>query len=407
MFEFGRDLRKLFAQAREGEDLGWVELIGVDLLAAEARRETVDAGRVSCARPFETEKRACALWRDHARRSGQTASLDRADLASDSLARSASGQDQIALAAIEKAQVLMLRFDLCGGPDLLNQSIAVLDAVARPRRARLTGELSPVHARIRARMARLSGEGPALMDALALMDAALHTTGQKDVDLRLDRAGLALEAGVVNRDARLLDQAGRDLGALVEDASPDYRPLTRARALALCGAGLAALAALADHAEAQMQGRVMLDAAADQFTPDHSPLDWAAIQVLRASDDALPLMLLNQAELMTQGQGLIIGALVRERRLTREVGLAEAVRDKTGLDLLEARVFARLAKASPLDWVADQIGLAELSLARARLGSARSNHLALILHEAALAARELGAPVFAERAVSLLAQTEI
>ena len=39
MFEFGRDLRKLFAQARETEDLGWVELIGADLLRAEARRE--------------------------------------------------------------------------------------------------------------------------------------------------------------------------------------------------------------------------------------------------------------------------------------------------------------------------------------------------------------------------------
>ena len=44
MFEFGRDLRKLFAQARESEDLGWVELIGVDLLAAEARREAMELG---------------------------------------------------------------------------------------------------------------------------------------------------------------------------------------------------------------------------------------------------------------------------------------------------------------------------------------------------------------------------
>jgi hypothetical protein len=63
MFEFGRDLRKLFANARESEDLGWVELIGVDLLAVEARRESIDAGRVSCTRPFETESRAVARAR--------------------------------------------------------------------------------------------------------------------------------------------------------------------------------------------------------------------------------------------------------------------------------------------------------------------------------------------------------
>ena len=33
MFEFGRDLRKLFEKARESEDLGWLELVGVSDLA--------------------------------------------------------------------------------------------------------------------------------------------------------------------------------------------------------------------------------------------------------------------------------------------------------------------------------------------------------------------------------------
>ena len=123
MFEFGRDLRKLFAQARESEDLGWVELIGADLLRAEARREATDAGRVSCARPFETENRACALWREHARRTGAADSLDRAERCADSLVRSAVGEDQIARAAMAKAAVLMLRFDLCGDPGRLDLSL--------------------------------------------------------------------------------------------------------------------------------------------------------------------------------------------------------------------------------------------------------------------------------------------
>ncbi|MDO9607462.1 MAG: hypothetical protein Q7J26_02965 [Brevundimonas sp.] len=402
MFEFGRDLRKLFAQARESEDLGWVELIGVDLLAAEARRETTDAGRVSCARPFETESRAAALWREHARRSGAVDSLDRADRCADSLVRAAVGEDQTARAAIDKAQALMLRFDLCGDPIHLDRALTALDAVGRPRRAHVAGELSSIHARLKTRKARLSGDPAALMDAAALMDLAQHEAGANDVELRLDRAGLALETGVIKRDARLLDQAGRDLGALVENASPDYRPLTRARALALCGAGLSALAAVAGHTEAQAQGRMMFDAAGDQFTPDHSPLDWAVIQVLRAGDDATPLMLLNQAEALTQGRGLIIGALVRERRVSREIALAEAVRDLTGLELLEARLRHRLAAATPLDWAADQIGLAELALARHRLGGPAPTHLHLILNEAVLTARELGVPALADRAGMLL-----
>ncbi|WP_292123243.1 hypothetical protein [Brevundimonas sp.] len=407
MFEFGRDLRKLFAHARESEDLGWVELIGVDLLAAEARRESIDAGRVSCARPFETESRAAALWREHARRSGAVDSLDRADCCADSLARVAQGDDQATRAALDRAQALMLRFDLCGEPANLDRALTTLDAAVRPRRSRLAADLYATHARLKARKARLSGDPGALLDAAALMDAAQHGSGAADVELRLDRASLALEAGVIKRDARLLDQAGRDLGALVEAASPDHRPLTRARALALCGAGLSALAAIAGHTEAQAQGRIMFDAAADQFTPDHSPLDWAVIQMLRAGDEAMPLMVLNQAEALTQGRGLIVGALVRERRMVREIALAEAVCDLAGLEMLEARLHNRLVGAAPLDWAADQIGLAELALARHRLGGAAPRNLNLILNEAVLTARELGVPVLAERAGTLLWTLEL
>ena len=36
MFEFGKDLRKIFAQARESDDLSWLELIGVNLVDVKA-----------------------------------------------------------------------------------------------------------------------------------------------------------------------------------------------------------------------------------------------------------------------------------------------------------------------------------------------------------------------------------
>ena len=402
MFEFGRDLRKIFAQARHSEDLGWVELISADLLRIEARREATDAGRVSCAHPFETERRAAALWRDHARRTGAADSLDRAERCADSLARQADGVDQVAQAALDQALTLLLRFDLCGDPDRLDRALGRLDLATPPRKARLGAAVEAVRARINARQARLSGKAEALTEAAADLDAAARACGD-DVDLRMEAAMLALEAGVMLRDAALLDRAGRDLGALVEAASPEHRPLTRARALALCGAGLSALAAVAGHDEARTQGRIMFDAAADQFTPDHSPLDWAAIQMLRADDDALPMMALGEAERLTQGEGLIIGALVRERRGSREVALAEAVRDAASLQTLEQRLLARMVGADPLDWAADQIVMGELALARRRMeGVAAPAGLGLILSEAAATARELGAPALAERAERLL-----
>ena len=402
MFEFGRDLRKLFAQARESEDLGWVELIGPDLLRAEALRESIDAGRVSCNRPFETEHRAAALWREHARRTGAAESLDRADRCADSLSRSATTEDQAALAAADGAAAAMLRFDLCGGPERMDRALALLASLHRPRSRRVASTLATTQARLKARTARLAGDVDSLAEASGLMDAAVQGDAAQDLDLRMDHAALALETGVVRRDVRLLDQAGRSLGALVEAASPDHRPLTRARALALCGAGLSALAAVAGHEAARAQARTMFDAAAEQFTPDHSPLDWVAIQILRAGDEAQPLMLLAQAESLTQGRDLVLGAVVRERRITREVALAEALGDLAALMTLETRLRARMPEATPLDWSADQIGMAEILLARRRLTGAATGGLGLILGEAAATARERGVDVLAERAEALL-----
>ena len=406
MFEFGRDLRKLFEKARESDDLGWLELIGADLVAVEAQSLAVDGGRVSCARPFDTWMRASALWREHARRTGRRTSLDRAAAAASDAARHTATPDQTAAAAIEAGEILLLRFDLFGGREKLNAAVANVQALTIDRPTTRSAAAA-LHARLTARRARLSGEPSAMLDAAALLDAALHgakglppTTGD---DLRLDRAALGLEAGVARRDGRLLDQAGRDLRVLVESASPDYRPLTRARALALAGAGLMALARLARDEAATAQGQTLFAAAADQFTPDHSPLDWVAVQLAPAGSDT-PLARLNEAEALTREPGLILGALARERRLAAEAALAEAMGDVealTGLEAIVRRGLADAANAQPLEWAADQIGMAHLALAKARLTATRPRAVGMMLAEAMETAREWGAPALVQRAALL------
>ncbi|HWQ87971.1 hypothetical protein [Brevundimonas sp.] len=405
MFEFGRDLRKLFEKARESDDLGWLELIGADLVEAEARREAIDAGRVSCNRPFASWLRASALWREHARRTGRKTSLDRAASAASDAARHTTTPDQTAAAAIESGEIHLLRFDLFGGPEKLTAALADVQSLTAERPATQSAAAA-LHARLTARRARLSGEPSFMLDAAALLDAAVHgarglarTMGD---ELRLDRAALSLEAGVARRDGRLLDQAGRDLRVLVEAASPDYRPLTRARALALAGAGLMALARLARNEAATEQGRALFQAAADQFTPDHSPLDWVAVQLVQAQADT-PLLPLAQAEALTREPGLVLGALARERRLAAETVLAEAAGDVAGLAGLEATVRRRLTGAcQPLDWAADQIGMARLAMARGRLMGVEPRAVGLMLAEAMETAREWGAPALVERAVLAL-----
>ena len=403
MFEFGKDLRKLFAQARESDDLGWVELIGAELLKGEAARQSTDAGRVSCPRPFPAWMRASALWREHARRTGVGSSLERAANACADAAKAARTELDHAHAAVERAEIALLRFDLCGGLEHLAEAEAAVLGAKHDAAA-------SAHARLRARQARLTDKESALLDATALLDAALHDLGTgpspaRD-ELRMERAMLGLEAGVTRRDARLLDQAGRDLKTLVEGAAPDERPLTRARALALCGSGLRALGSLANDVTAMEQGAAMFDAAADQFTPDHSPLDWVAVQVLRI-DEQPPVGVLSQAQALSAGGGLVLGALARECRFAREAALAEDNGDVQRLDTLDAALRKRLAKPAasdgPLDWAADQIGLAHVALARERLTGSKPAAIGMMLVEAAATARELGVGVLAARADRLAA----
>jgi hypothetical protein len=409
MFEFGKDLRRLFVQARESDDLGWLELIGVDLLALEARALTTDGGRVSCAQPSQTWRRASILWREHARRSGRRDSLDRALATADDALNAARTEDDRARAGLARATALLTGFDLFGDGEALAEATRCVQA-ATPRRPATLALSVAVHARIRVRQARLSEKASDRMDAAALMDAALHALEKHNPveadELRLDGAALALEGGILQRDARLLDQAGRDLQALVTASSPDTRPLTRARALALCGAGLSALAAMAGDDDAMAAGHALFEAAADQFTPDHSPLDWVAIQVARAIDPGAPAAALIQAEALTAGQGTVLGALARDQLITHEIARAAAQGDLTTLMRIETRVRRRLAdRAGPpsvTDWAVDQIAMARLTIARSELMGSEPDQAAFVLSEAAEAARDHGAPVLADRAKGLM-----
>lgn len=399
MFEFGRDLRRLFGRDRDREDLGWLELVGVELLEAEARRASIDAGRTSCARPDQAWLTAAAVWRELAARTGATAALDAAEAAAGSAERAAASGDRREEARCARAQALTLRFDLYGGPSLLDEAAALIEA-ASSRAATVA-----VHARIAARKARLDGRAPRLLEAAALLDLAVHgLDGSPDPlaeAVRLDRAGLTLEAGVTQRDARLLDQAGRDLLALVEACPAERRPLSRARALTLSAAGLTALAALADDTVAHEQGRALFEAASDQFTPDHSPLDWAAVQL--ASQGTGARLVAVDAICRAAGPGLVLGALARERLTATRVAAAEAAGDPAALDAVAGELRRRIATpAAPLDWAADQIGLARVAAARARLFDAPRGEVGLMLASAADVAREVGAPVLAQVAEGLL-----
>ena len=409
MFEFGKDLRRLFVQARESDDLGWLELISVNLLSREAKSLTTDGGRVSCSQPSQTWCRASILWREHARRSGSPESIAHALTTAEDALKAAKSDDDRARALLAAAQALIVKFDLFGDREAIAQATELTREVNAKRLPTLAS-CAGVHARIRARQARISERTQDRQDAAALMDAALHALAKHNPveadDLRLDSAALALEGGIIQRDARLLDQAGRDLTALVEASSPEQRPLTRARALALCAAGLSALAAMANDDAAMKTGHEMFDAAADQFFVDHSPLDWVAIQIARSIDPTAPIEPIRQSVALTTGQGTILGALALDLLVAREIETASTAGDLTDLTRIETRVRRRLAERegapSAIDWAVDQIAMARLMIARSDLMGSDPDQAAFVLAEAAEAARDHGVPVLADRAQNLM-----
>jgi len=413
MFEFGRDLRRIFDGHQADQDLGWLEVVDVDVLRGEARRQAIDAGRATCPRPVQAWLLASALWREHTRRSGAADSLQHARLTALDGRKAARSNDERAEAVMALAETMVLSFDLYGGPDSLSRALSLIDGLKdHATRPLLRVRLTALHARIRARQVRSPG-GDSLQ-AMAFLDQAIHALSRRPgllLDtLKLDRAALTLTFGIERRDARLLDQAGRELRDLVDTCPTERRPLTRARALALCGAGLAALAALADNAEALEQGRALFDAACDQFTPDHSPMDWAAVILARSA------ALAGAACLVEGGPSGVLGGLIRSRTVLG-LALADAVveggvmkaetqGDILALDRLAARLRSRLAmdRPRPVAWAVDQIGLARIALAKARLLDRPAGPVRLVLVEAAAAARDEGAELIADRADHLLRQ---
>ena len=416
MFDFGKDLQRfVLGGGRAGvRDARLLELLAPELLAQQAHAETAMAERAAW--PAESWRDVSRLWLEHARRTGSAASLDAAERAGERCLGTGDGSAR-GLSLLARARVALLRHELFAGADALIRAEMMVEAAGGERCAPETAaQVAALHARLATRRAQASGAADAVRSAAALLDAALHgmetLAGQRRlrdpwvaVDLaetRLERAGLGALAGVRHKDPRLLDQAGRDLRLLAERTDGDFAPLTRARALAACGAGLAVLGEMAGRADCVAQAVDLLDGAADLFAADHSPLDHAAILGARGStllrlaemdqDDRAreeASACLDQACILSGGRRLKLGTEISILAMRARIRCAEDAGDPLALSALEARAKARLADGGaardPLGWAADQLVLAGVYEALDRLGSEPSRAAAAALARAGAA----------------------
>ena len=408
MFEFGRELKRLFRtdapkDGLTGGDAALLELLDIDMLRREARAADVAAGRISASDPAERQLEAAIVWREFARRTGDALALRKAAAAAETAAKRFGRRERPsgwARARCEQARAAMLGAALFGDEGL-NAAAEIALKEAReaagglPGRALADGALALLHARA----VLGAGDREAVLAAARRFDAPIselrdwgrrHAVGRLwAANARAERADLLAAAGARLRDAVLLRMALDELTATLSRTEPAYEPLTWAALAAQQGAARAMLAELEGDLNAAAEAVSTLVDVLDQLNADHSPLDWAraqqalagALQTMgeaaecdRAFDQAAACH--ERALKVFTGQpGLLEGAVVLHSRAQCLIRAAELRGDLAALnqaeDVLRADLAASNPARDPVAWGVRQLSFARLYEAQTQLaGSA-------------------------------------
>lgn len=304
MFEFGRELKRLFGaegmntprDGLTGGDSSLLELLDLELLKAEAKAADVAAGRIGAADRAQRRLEAAIVWREVARRSGDAVALRKAaataEAAADLFDRNRR-PDGWARARCEQAFCAMLGAELFGD-DGLN---AAADLAFREARAAARGGLALPLADVgiaalegRSRMATGDAQAARVVAArftvpiqgLMVLTKRCRAARLLAVEARLVRADLLLGWGVRLKDRDLLQQALDDAEAAVDGLDPAYEPLTWARAAAMRGQAMALLGDAAGQIESVAEAVNGLADVLNELNREHSPMDWARLQTALA-----------------------------------------------------------------------------------------------------------------------------
>lgn len=403
-----------------GETTTLLELLDLGLLKAES-----DAASFAGAR-FELRLKQAQVRRELARRCGDGVALRQAASSAELAARDAPPAIA-APARLEQALCAMDGAELFGDEGLN----AAADRVLTPLCSApgLVGAMAVAkRARIAARQALARGEA---MDALACLTgydvAAGSLKGPASAgalaDCRIERAQMTLACARRLDDDRLAARAAADLGEVLARLDQTLRPLTWAEAARLRAEAHTFIGRRNGDVRVLAEAVEQLSRLFDLLLRDHSPLDWARVQLAHGEalwaladvagiDEALP----RAAGAFDRAWGVVrdlpavkLRAEAGERRGALAVDVAARGGDPLEMDALEAAFRCDLARVEPrkdaVGWALCQLNLGRLYLARdggprSRSGPTRSAALALL--EAADVFREHGLVGLAETAENSL-----
>jgi tetratricopeptide (TPR) repeat protein len=404
MFEFARELRRLFAteglkafqDGLTGGDASLLELLDLRLLCAEGKAADVAAGRISAKDKAQRRLEAAIVWREVARRSGDAAALRKAasaaEIASEAFDRNRR-PDAWVRARCEQAFCAMLGAELFGD-DGLN---AAAEVAFREARTAAKGGLAAVMAdvgiaAVEARLRLADGDAQAARVAAARFTAPIvaldalarrHPSARQiAAEARVVRADLLCGWGARLKDRGLLSDAVDEAAKAASALESAYEPLTWARAEILRGQAMILLGETTGEVDLIADGVTGLAAVLDQLTREHSPLDWARVQVAlgqglqalgeaSASEQAFEqavtcfdranLVLKKNPQALLRGVAASARAacLIRSAELTGDVGVLDAAETAMKIELSRLQ-----ARRDPVTWALAQVHLARLYEAR-------------------------------------------
>lgn len=402
MFEFGRELRRIFRHHDRIEtDTSLYELMNLQMLIAQGRHFDIEGGRVSTQDRFTPYVQAAAVWREYARRTGDPVAVRRAAASAENAGKAAQSAAEAALAALEQALTCLLGHDLFETGDLLTSAEDLL-ASARmavqdeePLRARF----NRAEAQLAMRMAVRKGVSDDLdmaMLAMAHIDRAIERADQRvhkthgsaeriEAALsRIDRADLLMLIGQDRGDASLMTAVIRDFEALSVRLDPACEPVIHARVLLRLAQAHIWRGEIEGRPDAVSAGVALLSQQEACLDYEHAPLDWVAHQQALAQGLQILSELTLQADLHDQAMKIYDLALKRpmqkaliqrsrliEARAACRTRQAESQGSLKALDAAEDAFKAELrtvrADADPIGWAILQWQLARVYVARGEM----------------------------------------
>jgi tetratricopeptide (TPR) repeat protein len=417
MFEFGRDLKRLFGVEAEcgfkgawregltGGDTSLLELLDIRLLTNEARSADVVAGRIGAKDRGARLLEAAVVWREMARRSGDAAALRKGAVQAEAavkLFETERRHDALAAARCEQAVLAVLGADLFGDEGLVAAATATLARTPANQRTALCGALA---AGLEGRAALAENDVDRALAAVQAYDAPLRALAAAKrvkggaaclqlADQRGARIELILACAERLKDRALAQLAVSEAKSAAGVLDPDFEPLAWARLEGLRGSALALLGELDGELTLLADGVEALSAAVDVLAVDHSPMDWARLhaamgsalqavgeastserafeQAVSAYDRATQILKIQPA--------LALRAVVANNRALCLARCAELTADLAVLDAAELSFKAELAAApgarDPASWAVAQMNLARLYEARVEITGRDDGRLA-------------------------------